>query len=228
MKNWLLLGFIAVMSAVPGYAQAGGTSRQRALIDQYCVTCHNDRTKTANLSLQNLDLATAGDNPQLWERVVRKMRAGVMPPPGARRPSVAEYDALRDWLETEIDRKARQNPGSKVLHRLNRIEYANAIRDLLDLEIDAETLLPPDDSARGFDNIAGSLRYRRRCWKHMCPPRSGLRAWRSVIGKHRRNRPTLRRATLRRLSRSKGCLSAPAAECSSATTFLPTASTGSR
>lgn len=132
---------------------------QRALLDQYCVSCHNDRTKTANLSLQHLDLATVGDHPELWEKVVRKLRAGVMPPPDVRRPALAEYEALRDWLEAEIDRKAatRTNPGAVGLHRLNRTEYANAIRDLLDLEIDVTTLLPPDDSARGFDTIAGSL-----------------------------------------------------------------------
>ena len=123
------------------------------------MTCHNDRTKTANLSLEKLDLATVGDHPELWEKVVRKLRAGVMPPPDVKRPPLAEYEALRDFLEAEIDRKAatRVNPGAVVLHRLNRTEYANVIRDLLDLEIDVTTLLPPDDSARGFDNIAGSL-----------------------------------------------------------------------
>ena len=115
--------------------------------------------KTANLSLQGLDLATVGDHAELWEKVIRKLRAGVMPPPDLPRPSLAEYEGLRDWLEAEIDRRAatRINPGSVVLHRLNRTEYANAIRDLLDLEIDVTTLLPPDDSANGFDNIAGSL-----------------------------------------------------------------------
>ena len=131
----------------------------RALLDKYCVTCHNDRLKTANLSLQTLDLAKVADHADLWEKVVRKLRAGVMPPPDMPRPSLAEYDGLRDWLEAEIDRAsaARATPGSVVLHRLNRTEYANAIRDLLDLQIDVAALLPPDDSANGFDNIAGSL-----------------------------------------------------------------------
>jgi mono/diheme cytochrome c family protein len=138
---------------------SASAEKQRALIDQYCVTCHNDRLKTSQLSLENADLATVGDHAELWEKVVRKLRAGVMPPPDVKRPPLAEYDALRDWLETELDRNAavHVNPGSVVLHRLNRTEYANAVRDLLDLEIDAATLLPPDDSARGFDNIAGSL-----------------------------------------------------------------------
>ena len=133
--------------------------KSRALLDQYCVTCHNDRLKTSNLSLEHLDLSAVGDHPELWEKVVRKLRAGVMPPPDVRRPSLAEYEGLRDFLEAEIDRKAatRVNPGAVVLHRLNRTEYANAVRDLLDVRIDVASLLPPDDSANGFDNIAGSL-----------------------------------------------------------------------
>jgi len=156
---------VFVAAAMPTTAQRGpaasapGASAERALLDQYCVTCHNDRLKTSNLSLEKLDLATVGDQPELWERVVRKLRAGVMPPPGVKRPSLAEYEGLRDWLETEIDRKAagHANPGAVVLHRLNRTEYANVVRDLLDLDTDVTTLLPPDDSARGFDNVAGSL-----------------------------------------------------------------------
>ena len=176
MKNWLMVGCIAVISTAFGFGQATGPQRttpaaatastsgstsavERALLDQYCVTCHNDKTKKANLTLEGIDMATVGDHPELWEKVVRKLRAGLMPPPGIKRPPLAEYEGLRNWLETEIDRKAasRPNPGSIVLHRLNRTEYANAVRDLLDFNVDVETLLPPDDSARGFDNVAGSL-----------------------------------------------------------------------
>ena len=133
--------------------------KQRALLDRYCVTCHNDRLKTANLSLQSADLTQVPDHAELWEKVIRKLRAGVMPPPDLPRPSLADYESLRDWLENEVDRgsSGKVNPGAVVLHRLNRTEYANAIRDLLDLQIDAATLLPPDDAANGFDNIAGSL-----------------------------------------------------------------------
>src|SRR5437867_3591492 len=156
MRKTLWIVYAVIVSAVSGYGQTAPT--QRALLDQYCVTCHNDRTKRANLSLEKLDLAThVGENPQFWEKVVRKLRAGVMPPPGMRRPDFTAYTGLTEWLETEIDRKAKTNPGTKVLHRLNRAEYANAIRDLLDIEIDPATLLPPDDSSRGFDNVAGSL-----------------------------------------------------------------------
>jgi len=151
-----LSGQSAPSSARPS---APGVAEPRALLDKYCVTCHNDRVKTANLSLQGLDLAKVAEHAEVWEKVVRKLRAGVMPPPDVPRPPLPEYEGLRDWLEGEIDRAAatRVNPGSVVLHRLNRTEYANAIRDLLDLRIDVTTLLPPDDSANGFDNIAGSL-----------------------------------------------------------------------
>jgi hypothetical protein len=147
----------AAASVTPPAART--TDAQRALLDRYCVTCHNERVKTANLSLQGLDLAKVADHAEVWEKVIRKMRAGVMPPPDLPRPPQTEYEGLRDWLESEIDRAAlpRPQPGSVVLHRLNRTEYANAIRDLLDLRIDATNLLPPDDSANGFDNIAGSL-----------------------------------------------------------------------
>jgi Protein of unknown function (DUF1592)/Protein of unknown function (DUF1588)/Protein of unknown function (DUF1585)/Protein of unknown function (DUF1587)/Protein of unknown function (DUF1595)/Planctomycete cytochrome C len=171
MKKTFLLGCVALSFAALVFAQtktavptqqstSASAATQRALLDQYCVTCHNDKTKRANLTLEKLDLTTVGDNPQLWEKVIRKLRAGVMPPPGMRRPPVAEYEGLRDWLEAEIDRKAAArgvNPGYVVLHRLNRTEYANVINDLLDIEIDPAKFLPPDDSARGFDNVAGSL-----------------------------------------------------------------------
>jgi mono/diheme cytochrome c family protein len=147
---------VPVRNAAPPAASA---ANHRALLDRYCVTCHNDRAKTANLSLQGLDLAKVADRAEVWEKVIRKLRAGVMPPPDVPRPPLPEYEGLRDWLEGEIDRAAagKPNPGSVVLHRLNRTEYANAVRDLLDLRVDAAALLPPDDSAHGFDNIAGSL-----------------------------------------------------------------------
>src|SRR4029453_15198309 len=155
---------MVALSVVPARSISSSPSpasseKPRALLDQYCVTCHNDRLKTANLSLQGLDLTRAAEQPVGWEKVIRKLRAGVVPPPDIPRPPLPDYEALRDWLENEIDRVAptRTAPGSVVLHRLNRAEYANAIRDLVGLQIDATTLLPPDDSANGFDNIAGSL-----------------------------------------------------------------------
>src|SRR5215475_12561429 len=176
MSRSFAFGCVAILSGLLGYAQAAQVSRKplaavasdtpsapakyRAVLDKYCVTCHNDGARRANLSLEKLDLTTAGDHPELWEKVIRKLRAGVMPPPGMPRPALDEYGGLRDWLENEMDRKAAVrgvNPGSVVLHRLNRTEYANEIHDLLNLEIDPAAYLPSDDAARGFDNVAGSL-----------------------------------------------------------------------
>jgi len=152
-------GLLLVPVLLPAPKAEVSPTAERALLNQYCVVCHNDKLKTANLSLQSADINSVGDHPETWEPVIRKMRAGMMPPPGMPRPPIAKYEQLRDWLEAEIDRKAaaHPNPGSVVLHRLNRTEYANAIRDLLDLQMDVSTLLPADDSARGFDNVAGSL-----------------------------------------------------------------------
>src|SRR6266850_777283 len=134
-----------------------GTATQRALIDQYCVTCHNARLKTAGLLLDELDLAHLGNHAEIGEKVVRKLRAGLMPPAGMRRPDAATLESLIGWMEHELNRSAVTYLPPPGLHRLNRTEYANAIRDLLALEVDAATFLPPDDSTRGFDNIAGAL-----------------------------------------------------------------------
>ena len=130
-----------------------------AVIKTYCVTCHSDRTRSGELSLEHADLADISSHAEMWEKVIRKVRAGMMPPAGMPRPDAATLDAFVTHLETTIDRAAaaRPRPGRTALHRLNRAEYANAIRDLLALEIDATALLPPDDESSGFDNIADVL-----------------------------------------------------------------------
>jgi len=136
---------------------ASAQATQRALVDEYCVTCHNGRLKTANLRLDELDLARLDDHAEVGEKVVRKLRAGMMPPTGVRRPDPPALESLIGWMEKELDRSAVTHLPPPGLHRLNRTEYANAIRDLLALEVDATKFLPPDDSTRGFDNIAGAL-----------------------------------------------------------------------
>jgi hypothetical protein len=140
-------------------APALSLSTQRAVLDKYCVICHNEKLKTANLMLDKLDLARVGDHAAEAEKVVRKLRAGMMPPGGMPRPDPATREALIGWLEKELDRTALAAPylPPPGLHRLNRTEYTNAIRDLLGLQIDATTFLPSDDSTYGFDNIAGAL-----------------------------------------------------------------------
>jgi len=128
-------------------------------INRYCVTCHNSRLKTAGLALDTEDAAHVGADAAIWEKVARKLRSGAMPPANARRPDSATADAMVRWLETSLDAAAAAapNPGRPVAHRMNRADYANAVRDLLAIEIDPATLLPPDDSAQGFDNIADAL-----------------------------------------------------------------------
>jgi mono/diheme cytochrome c family protein len=129
----------------------------RAMVDQYCVTCHNARLKTAGLLLDQLDLANLGEHAEIGEKVIRKLRAGLMPPTDARRPDAATMESLIRWMEGELDRSAKTHLPAPGLHRLNRTEYSNAIRDLLALEVDASKFLPTDDSTHGFDNIAGAL-----------------------------------------------------------------------
>ena len=169
MKTVLICG-VGLMSMVLVYAQAprsqqapAGSSTavtaQRAVLDQYCVSCHNEKAKTAGLTLDKLDLAHVADDAEIWEKVVRKLRAGMMPPLGMKRPDAATHEALTVWLENELDRAASLKPNlvPPGVHRVNRREYSNAIRDLLGLEFDASTLLPVDDSSYGFDNVASAL-----------------------------------------------------------------------
>jgi mono/diheme cytochrome c family protein len=132
---------------------------QKALLDQYCVTCHNERLKTGGLALDTLQKSRIETDAETWEKVVRKVRAGLMPPAGARRPDRGSLDALATSIEGTIDHFAANepNPGRAPLHRMNRVEYANAIRDLLSIDVDPSTLLPADDSSHGFDNIADVL-----------------------------------------------------------------------
>ena len=160
-------GTLRASSAAPGIGSqvARADDRQnteasaRATLDRYCLTCHNARVRSGSLALEGLDPTRPGPDAAVWERVVRKLRGGAMPPAGMPRPDAATHAALVSFLESGLDRaaEARPNPGRPSVHRLNRVEYGNAIRDLLDLEIDAAALLPPDDASYGFDNVADSL-----------------------------------------------------------------------
>ena len=143
-------------TAVPPARAAGPDA---AFLAQYCITCHNDRVKAGALTLAGLDVAAVDGHAEVWEKVVRKLRTGMMPPDGVPKPTGAARDAFTGALEASLDRAAmrRPDPGTPALHRLNRAEYANAIRDLLALDVDVAALLPPDDSAAGFDNIADVL-----------------------------------------------------------------------
>src|SRR6266436_2349165 len=155
------MGWLVMLLAGIAVAQTPATSAaQRKLLDQYCVTCHNQRLKTANLTLDKMDLERIGEGAEVWEKVVRKIHGGTMPPVGMPRPDQETLRGFASWLESSLDRAAagNGNPGRAALHRLNRTEYANAIRDLLALEIDSTALLPGDDESNGFDNIADVLK----------------------------------------------------------------------
>ena len=131
----------------------------RALLDQYCVLCHNSSVEIGEMALDQVDLASVADHAPILEEVVTKIRGGSMPPSGLPRPDPGSYLGLVEWLEAELDRASVENPdpGRPALYRLNRTQYASVIRDLLALDIDVSALLPPDTSSFGFDNIADVL-----------------------------------------------------------------------
>jgi len=155
---WIILHAAGAQDA-PRPVAADGPAEVRATLDKYCVSCHNDRTKTGGLTLVGLDVGGAAAHADVWEKVVRKVRVGMMPPQGAPHPDSAAQQTLVSFLTDTLDRAAgaAPNPGRPLVHRLNRTEYANAVRDLLTLDLDTSSMLPPDDAAYGFDNIADAL-----------------------------------------------------------------------
>src|SRR6266852_3955758 len=168
MRTLLLAAFAAcVPAAAPqqaGKPQPGaatpGVNPNQALINRYCTNCHNQKLKTAKLSLDTLDLTHPEKNALTWERAIRKLRGGMMPPPGVPRPPLEAVNSLATYLEDSLDKAgaANLNPGSVRIHRLNRAEYANAMRDLFGIDVDAAALLPTDGISDGFDNIAAALK----------------------------------------------------------------------
>ncbi len=151
-RSILALG-LGLVAATCGF----GDPSYRATLDKYCVTCHNQRLKIGGLALDAMDLGKVPARAETWEKVILKLRAGTMPPAGMPRPDAATYKALSGWLESQIDQASEPYAGRPILHRLNRAEYGNAIRDLLALDIDVASLLPADDSAFGFDNVSDAL-----------------------------------------------------------------------
>ncbi len=248
MKKPLVLGSLALLTCVIGYRPAEGQSgsaraaappasteraqTERKLLDQYCVTCHNDKLKTANLSLEKAGSDYGRRSPggvgKGGAQASRRHDASA-------RHAAAAFGRSTKGSATGWKRRStakprpHPNPGSVVLHRLNRTEYANAIRDLLDLEIDVTTLLPPDDSARGFDNVAGSLTISPTLLEAYTTaatqgrPHGGrLLEIAHGSGLYRAGRHLAESST------SRVCLSARAAECWFATASRPMANTSSR
>jgi len=156
------LGLLALRPVPVAAARAGDDAR--AFLQTYCITCHSQQMKsrgTVPVAFDTLDASAVANDAKTWEQVVRKMRAGVMPPAGVKRADKTAHEQFLSWVEGELDRAARErpNPGrTEAFHRLNRTEYRNAVRDLLDLDVDVTGWLPPDDASYGFDNIAGVLK----------------------------------------------------------------------
>src|SRR6266446_3946925 len=171
MQRTLLVCVSAALLSVVGYVKAsegqGGrvtpsissVSSQQAVLDKYCVTCHNEKLRTAGLSLDKANVGYPADNAAIWEKVLRKLRTREMPPPRMPRPDDVTTDSLANYVETALDQAAetRPNPGRPGVYRLNRSQYGNAIRDLFALDVDSASLLPADDSGYGFDNIGDVL-----------------------------------------------------------------------
>jgi Protein of unknown function (DUF1592)/Protein of unknown function (DUF1588)/Protein of unknown function (DUF1585)/Protein of unknown function (DUF1587)/Protein of unknown function (DUF1595)/Planctomycete cytochrome C len=171
MRHWVVAVSFALALPVCIQLRAASPARQtttppaalaahRAMLDHYCVTCHNQKAKTANLTFDTMDLTHVGKDAAVWERAVRKLRGGMMPPPGMPRPDAATVNSFVTFLEVSLDQAALEspNPGTVSLHRLNRAEYANAMKDVLGVDVDAAALLPRDDISDGFDNIASVLK----------------------------------------------------------------------
>ena len=167
---WLTAMATSSSSAVRAQAPAAPATPVATLVTTYCVGCHNDRAKVGGFSLASADTAQVGRSADVWEKVVVKLRSRSMPPAGMKRPDNGTYDTVSAWLEQELDRAAlaSPNPGRPAdLHRLNRGEYANAIRDLLGIDVDAAALLPPDTQAFGFDTNADALSMEPASWRQL-------------------------------------------------------------
>jgi cytochrome c5 len=160
VRRWLIRIGVGVSILGAASIAVGFAAQQQqpsAVINQYCVSCHNDRLSTAGLALNAADVDKAAENAEVWEKVIRKLRARAMPPSGRPRPNEQTYEALVTHLETSLDRSAAARPNAgrtDTFRRLNRTEYQNAIRDLLSLEVEVASLLPKDDATHGFDNVS--------------------------------------------------------------------------
>src|SRR3954469_13529361 len=164
MKRFFLVAIATLLAlASAGIATqrpAPTIASRKAFVDQYCVNCHNADDKVAGIAFDTMDLSRVAKDGEVWEKAIKKLKGGMMPPPGAKQPDRKAALGFASWLETSLDAAsaAAPNPGSIALHRLNRAEYAASIKDLFAVEVDSAALLPPDDTSNGFDNIANVLK----------------------------------------------------------------------
>src|SRR5271165_3297415 len=147
------------MGSLAAYAQTNPAAANTALLQQYCAGCHNNKLNTAGVSLEGMDLSSVAGKAAVLEKVLRKVKSGQMPPTGLPRPEPAVAAAFSKWLENSLDSEAlaHPDPGRPAIHRLNRAEYSNAVRDIFSLDVEPGNMLPVDDSGYGFDNIGDVL-----------------------------------------------------------------------
>src|ERR1700761_8626150 len=161
MKTWLPMaavgGSVLLMPLIASARDDAAVVAQRQLLDKYCIVCHNNEDYAGRIDFEAYDPANPQDDAKVTEKILKKLRVGMMPPAGKARPDPAAVHDLVHSLETKIDAHEKASLSVPKLHRLNRVEYANAVRDLLALDIDSSKFLPTDDSSRGFDNQAGAL-----------------------------------------------------------------------
>ncbi|HUA84158.1 MAG TPA: DUF1592 domain-containing protein [Bryobacteraceae bacterium] len=160
MRAILTFAGLTVSVAAMVFGQAGAAvSPQRAFLNKNCAVCHNDKLKTGGVTMTKLDVVHPENTPELAEKIIRYLQAGIMPPAAMPRPNAVEQKAFVSALQNRLDQAAflHPNPGHPPLHRLNRTEYANSVRDLLDVRVDVSSMLPADDMSQGFDNIADAL-----------------------------------------------------------------------
>jgi cytochrome c551/c552 len=159
IRHYAVLSALCLATIPSSFAAPNNTPVSTALVNQYCVFCHNQKLKTAGVALDTLDPAKVGADAEVWEKVLRRVSSGQMPPAGMPRPKPELASSFDQWLSTELDRAAAEhpNPGRPTIHRLNRAEYSNAVRDLLALDVKPGAKLPTDDSGYGFDNIGDVL-----------------------------------------------------------------------
>ena len=164
MRNRIVIGLgIAAASSLTACSESPeeALANRWPMLEQYCTECHNDAEAAGDMSLEGITPAEVAANPEKWETVVRRLRGSVMPPPGGEHPAVEQVNEFVAAVEANLDSAAAARgaaPGRVMLHRLNRVEYATAVRDLLDVDVDATRLLPPDATSDGFDNVAEVLR----------------------------------------------------------------------
>jgi len=161
MKRLLYISAVLALIASPAFLQtraAVQTNQHQQMLDTYCITCHNTRTKTGGLALDGLNLQAAADNAEIWEKALRKLRGHQMPPPGSPQPAQKDVDAFVGWLENTLDIQAKGlRAGHVPIQRLNRTEYVASVKALVGVDLKATEVLPQDGQLDGFDNIAAAL-----------------------------------------------------------------------